>query len=252
MAERSVFIRFYEELNDFLDAGRRKTEFSASFPEGATVKFLIEELGVPHTEVDLVLANGVSVDFAYRLAHGDRISVYPVFESFDIAGVSKVREMPLRVTRFIIDVHLGGLVRCLRLLGFDSVYSNSYTDETIARTAKAEGRIVLTRDRGLLKRKLVTHGYLVRSVNTGEQVAEVVGRFDLERSMSPYSICLDCNIPLEPIDKEKLAGIVPSDICEKYDTFSRCASCGKAYWRGTHWDEMRRKLSEKRKKPGDR
>jgi len=119
-------IRFYEELNDFLPLERRKVDFSHEFQRRASIKDLIEALGVPHTEVDLILVNGASVDFSYIVRDGDRISVYPMFEAFDIQMVSRVRPQPLRVIRFVLDVHLGKLARYLRLLGFDTLYRNDY------------------------------------------------------------------------------------------------------------------------------
>jgi uncharacterized protein with PIN domain len=245
LEEQAVFIRFYEELNDFLPADKKKTEFRACFPAGATVKFLIEELGVPHTEVDLVLVNGISKGFSYRLEDSDRISVYPVFESFDIASVSEVRSSPLRITRFVLDVHLGKLARSLRILGFDALYSNGYDDTTIASIARDEARIILTRDRGLLKRKIVTHGYLVRSKNPGEQLAEVLGRFDFVRSIAPYSRCIVCNVLLEGISKAEVEGRVPAKVFQKYDEFVACPSCITIYWRGSHWEEMRKRFLQR-------
>ena len=119
-----VSIRFYAELNDFLPRRRRQVSFEHVLSEHASVKHVIETLGVPHTEVDLVLVNGESMDFAYRVQDGDRISVYPVFESFDISALGRVRPRPLRETRFVLDVHLGRLAgtiapfsRCMRCNG---------------------------------------------------------------------------------------------------------------------------------------
>ena len=81
-----VTFRFYEELNDFLPAGKRKRDFQSPFKGRESIKDKIEALGVPHTEVDLILVNGNSVDFGYILQDRDRISVYPVFETLDIQG----------------------------------------------------------------------------------------------------------------------------------------------------------------------
>src|SRR5262249_31383318 len=150
--------RFYAELNDFLPPGRRGVTFTYSFEGSPSIKDLIEALGVPHTEVDLILVNGESVDFAYRVREGDRISVYPVFESLDITPLLRVRPRPLRETRFVLDTHLGRLAAYLRLLGFDTLYRNDAGDDELARISSGEGRILLTRDRGLLKRSQVTHG----------------------------------------------------------------------------------------------
>ncbi|MDZ7621193.1 MAG: Mut7-C RNAse domain-containing protein [Candidatus Competibacteraceae bacterium] len=178
----TCFLRFYAELNDFLPPERRQVDFPHAFQRHASIKDLIEALGVPHPEIDLILVDGMSVDFAYRARDGDRISVYPMFEAFDIQAVSRVRPEPLRVSQFVLDVHLGKLARYLRLLGFDTLYRNDYADAELARVASAERRILLTRDRALLKRAVVTHGHYVRAADPRRQVEEVVARLDLYRA----------------------------------------------------------------------
>jgi uncharacterized protein len=234
----SVTIRFYEELNAFLSAEKRKQPFVVDIPRGCTVKAMIEDQGVPHTEVDLVLANGESVDFSYRPADGDRISVYPKFESWDIGSLSRVRAAPLRETRFALDVHLGRLARLLRMFGFDSLYGNSLDDEELVRLARREMRIVLTRDRGLLKRRSVTHGYLVRSLVPHEQLAEVVRRFDLAPTARLGSRCVECNVALERVSKEEILTRLPPAVASDYAEFSICPQCRRVFWRGSHWKRM--------------
>lgn len=140
---------------------------------------MIESLGIPHTEVDLILVNDESVDFSHAVQDGDRVSVYPVFEAFDISPIVRVRPQPLRESRFVLDVHLGRLASYLRILGFDTLYRNDYDDEELAGFSRNDGRILLTRDRGILKRSEVTHGYWVRENRPREQVVGVVRRFDL-------------------------------------------------------------------------
>jgi uncharacterized protein with PIN domain len=237
-----VYIRFYEELNDFLDPGSRKQWIERELTKGMTVKALVEEMGIPHTEVDLVLVNGESKDFSCQPGDQDRISVYPVFESFNIKGISLVRPEPLRELRFILDVHLGKLAKSLRLLGFDALYSNRYDDEEIARISRSEKRIILTRDRGLLKRKIATHGYCLRSRDPDLQLGEVIRRFDLEEQLKPFSRCLDCNMGLEPISRELAAPLVPALVFDNYEEYTKCPSCGKIYWKGSHWESMMEKL----------
>jgi hypothetical protein len=146
--------RFYEELNDFLAPERRRREFTVPCARAATTQHMIEALGVPHTEVELILLNGASVGFGTILREGDRVAVYPKFEAFDIAPLLRVREQPLRDIRFVADTHLGSLARMLRMMGFDTLYDNSFADDEIERMAAAQGRIVLTRDRDLLKRRM--------------------------------------------------------------------------------------------------
>ncbi|HEY9593811.1 MAG TPA: Mut7-C RNAse domain-containing protein [Spirochaetia bacterium] len=239
-APLSVTVRFYEELNDFLPPRMRGRPSTVTCAEGSTTKALIEDLGVPHTEVDLILANGESVDFHYRLSDGDMLSVYPMFESWDITGLSRVRPQPLRVPRFALDVHLGKLARLLRMMGFDAAYDNAAEDEALVAQARRENRTVLTRDRGILKRRRVTHGYYVRSLEPLEQLTEVMRRFDLGPLATPFARCMRCNVPLERIDVEEARPAVPPVVAKIYHEFSRCPSCGRAFWRGTHWERMKK------------
>ncbi|MFP4484355.1 MAG: Mut7-C RNAse domain-containing protein [Spirochaetota bacterium] len=235
-------IRFYEELNRFLPEDAHKEPIAAPLIGNPSVKDVIESHGVPHTEVDLVVVNGESVDFDYRVREGDRIAVYPVFESLDIAAAGRVRPEPLRRTRFVLDVHLGTLARLLRLLGFDARYRNDYDDPDIVEIAAAEGRIVLTRDRGLLMRRRVTHGYWLRSQNPVTQAAEVLRRFDLTDSVSPFSRCPRCNGELEAVSKEAVRDQLPLQTARYYDEFHRCRSCGQVYWQGSHYKSIRSKI----------
>lgn len=231
--------RFYEELNDFLAPQHRRREFEARCARAATVKHMIEALGVPHTEVELILVNGESVGFDHLLRDGDRISIYPRFETFDITPLLRVRPQPLRQTRFIADAHLGGLAHLLRLTGFDTLYDNGYDDAEIVAIAEREGRIALTRDRELLKRRTLTHGCFVHALKPEQQAAEIFTRLDLARSARPFSLCLECNAPLRPIDKALVAERVPPGVSDRQSRFSTCDRCRRVFWEGSHWRRMR-------------
>ncbi|MBC7259109.1 MAG: Mut7-C ubiquitin/RNAse domain-containing protein [Chloroflexi bacterium] len=235
-----VSLRFYAELNDFLPPERRMVEFEHLAADRASVKDVIESAGVPHAEVDLILVNGVSVDFAHPVSDGDRISVYPVFESLDITPVIRLRPRPLRNPRFILDTHLGRLATYLRMLGFDSLYRNDYDDAEIARIACDENRIILTRDKGLLMRNAVTHGYWVRATRAEDQTVEVIRRFDLAGQVRPFSRCIVCNQELRPVAKGAIADRLPPKTRQYYEEFSICDSCGRIYWNGSHYERMRR------------
>ncbi len=229
--------RFYGELNDFLPPERRQRAFVHRFEVSAPVKDMIEGLGVPHPEVDLILANGRSVDFAYSVQDGDRISVYPMFESLDITPLVRVRPHPLRRPRFVLDAHLGKLAGYLRMLGFDALYRNDYGDHELAAISAAERRILLTRDAGLLKHSVVTHGYWLRSTDARQQLVEVVRRFDLWRQIEPFTRCMRCNTPLEEAREEDLAA-VPEQARRCYQEFWRCPECRRVYWQGSHYQRM--------------
>ncbi|HMO45157.1 MAG TPA: Mut7-C RNAse domain-containing protein [Rubrivivax sp.] len=231
--------RFYEELNDFLAPARRGHEFGARCARAASAKHMIEALGVPHTEVELVLVNGESVGFGHALADGDRVAVYPKFEAFDITPLLRVRQWPLRETRFIADAHLGGLARLLRMTGFDTLYDNHFDDAEIERLARSQQRIVLSRDRDLLKRRSIDHGCCVRALRSERQLRELFERLDLARSARPFTRCLSCNGLLQAVDKADIAPLLPPRVRERHQRFSRCAGCARVFWEGTHWQQMR-------------
>lgn len=234
----SATFRFYEELNDFLPAERRRQSFTCECARGATVKHMIEALGIPHTEVELVLLNDESVGFERVIFDSDRLAVYPKFEALDISPLLKVRAQPLRVLRFVADAHLGGLASLLRMSGFDTLYDNGFEDGEIAEIAAQQGRIVLTRDRELLKRRIISHGCYVHALKPSLQLRELYERLDLARSARPFSLCLHCNLPLHEISPELARPQVPPRIGALYSHFLRCDACQRVYWEGSHWRGM--------------
>lgn len=236
--------RFYEELNDFLPPERRRAAFTHEFVRRASVKDMIEAFGVPHPEVELIVVNGESVGFDHLVRDGDRIAVYPMFESFDVSRELKVRPSPLRTMRFVLDVHLGTLARYLRLCGFDVLYRNDYGDEALARISAGDRRILLTRDRNLLKRRIVTHGYCVRRDDPREQLAEIFRRFDLAGSATPFTRCARCNGLLQDVDKADVEHRLEPLTRKYYETFRQCADCGRVYWRGSHVASMESRIEE--------
>lgn len=237
MSHTATF-RFYAELNDFLAPERRARDLSYGFDGNPAVKDAIEAQGVPHTEVEVILVNGEPVSFGHHLRDGDRVSVYPVFESFDVGPVVKLRREPLRRNRFVVDVNLGKLARWLRLLGFDTLYRNDFPDPELVRVSAEEHRILLTRDRRLLHHKAVTHGYWVRSVEPERQVAEVVRRFQLESAIAPFHRCLACNGVIHPVAKEHVVQHLKPKTRLYYDEFYQCSECGKVYWKGPHFARL--------------
>jgi len=232
--------RFYAELNDFLAPERRGREFTSRCARAATTKHMIEALGVPHTEVELILVNGESVGFGRVLADADRVTVYPMCEMLDVTPLLRVRDRPLREIRFVADAHLGGLAHLLRMTGFDTLYDNHFGDDEIERLAASQRRIVLTRDRDLLKRSAVTHGCYVRALRSELQLREVFDRLDLARSAQPFTRCLSCNMLLRAIDKAQIAARLPPGVRQRHERFAVCDGCARVFWEGTHWQRMRR------------
>jgi uncharacterized protein with PIN domain len=242
-----VTIRFYEELNDFLPPVKRKKDIDFEFPGRRSVKDLIESFCVPHVEVDLILANGKSVDFSYIVNDGDRISVYPVFESLDIGTVTRLRPVPLRDPRFVLDVHLQKLTRRLRLLGFDVDYRPDRGDAELADVAERENRILLSRDRQLMMRKKVVRGLYVRNTDPEKQVGEVLDRLDLRGLCRPFTRCIECNGAIESLDvtdarSADLAARIPPGVRSWCREYYLCRSCGRIYWKGSHYEKLKKRL----------
>lgn len=235
----TVAFRFYGSLNDFLAPPRRHATLVYEYPGRVGVKDAIESLGVPHPEVDLILANGAPVPFSYIVEPGDRIGVYPLFERLDVP--SELRLIPPTTDpRFVADAHLGRLAAYLRLLGFDTAYRNDFEDDELATISASEDRVLLTRDLGVLKRATVRRGYFLRATEPGRQLAEVVRRFNLPSRARPFSRCLRCNASLAPASKHHVAPLVPPRSREQFEEFSRCPTCGRVYWKGSHYERMSR------------
>ncbi len=241
----AVSIRFYAELNDFLPPARRQKRFVYRCAQEATIKNTIENLGVPHTEAELVLVNGEAVDLSRRARDGDEITVYPAFVSLGPAAAHLRKGRPefAGKPRFIADAHLGGLARFLRMLGFDTLYRDTLADREIAELAASEQRIVLTRDRDLLMHRAIIHGYFVRDERPRAQLCDVIRRFDLALR-APLSRCLRCNCRLTPIGKDAVRDRLPARTALYYDEFWTCTGCARIYWKGSHWQRMSRFASE--------
>jgi uncharacterized protein len=243
-APPNASVRFYAELNDHLPEAKRYGTLEKRLTTPTTAKDLLESFGVPHTEVDLVLVNGMSVGFAQLVQPGDRVSVYPKFEAFDISAELRVRPEPLRDTRFVLDVHLGKLAAYLRMLGFDARYQSCFRDDDLARISAEEHRILLTRDRELLKRGQVTHGYWLRQTDSRRQIAEILNRFDLGSAIQPFMRCMACNGLLEDVAKDQVRERIPPLAAELHHEFRECRRCARVYWKGSHYRRMESWIQE--------
>lgn len=243
-----VELRFYEELNDYLPVSLRKQAYARDLQEKSTVRAIIAAEGVPPEAVELVLADGRSVGLDYSPREGERLAIYPVFEAFDLGGLRRIRERPLREPRFVADAHLGKLAESLRMLGFDTRYRNDFSDDELVRLSGAEQRILLSRDRDLLRRPSVNRGYFVKAIRPDEQLREVLEQFDLYGLMRPLSRCIKCNSALESVAKEQVSERLPPDIARRFTGFWRCTGCGRVYWKGSHYDRMRRRIATLRRR----
>ena len=196
---------------------------------------MIESCGVPHTEVEAILVDHRPVGLEHIVEEAVAIEVYPVDVTAPADAIPRLRPELRLPLRFVIDSNLGRLARYLRLLGFDSLYSNRYTDHEVAQLAADQQRVVLTRDRFLLQHRIITWGYFVRQVNPGPQLQEVADRFDLREQARPFSRCTLCNTELLPVDKSRILHRLEPRTIRYYDHFRRCPECDRIYWPGTHY-----------------
>ena len=239
---RATF-RFYEELNDFLAPERRKRDIEVEIDRARSVKDAIESLGVPHPEVDLILVDGISVDFTHVLRGGERVAVYPMFERLDIAPLLRLRPRPLRDPRFVADVHLNKLARHLRMAGFDTLCEPDWDDDRIVACSIDERRTILTRDKRMLQRAEVERGYFVRDIHSEAQLAEVLRALQLEGLVAPFTRCRECNALLEDAPAGEVEARVPPRLRAIYERYKRCPGCGRVYWEGSHFDRMKSTLA---------
>ncbi|GEO08626.1 Mut7-C ubiquitin/RNAse domain-containing protein [Segetibacter aerophilus] len=211
------------------------------FNGSPSIKDAIEANGIPHTEVNEIIVNGAPVDFSYTLRRNDRADVFPVVNIASLSTDSVIPPLPNPVS-FIADVHLGKLARELRMLGIDTFYENNWNDQQVADIAQRENCVVLTRDIGLLKHKKIKWGYWLRSQLIQEQLSEVIGRYNLAESIHPFKRCIDCNGIIEPVEKENILLQLPPKTKEYFNEFYQCKGCGKVYWKGSHYENMLKKI----------
>jgi uncharacterized protein with PIN domain len=223
---------FLGRLNDFLTREQKDQTILVEFRERQSIKHLVESLGVPHPEVGPVRINGQEGTLSSITQDGDRVEVHPVPNGWPVAP------------HFILDNHLGRLTAYLRMLGFDCLYRNDYEDEELAETAQREGRILLSRDRRLLMRKAVTYGYCLRSLDSLEQLTEVIQRFELTTHIQPFHRCLRCNHPLEPVAKEAILDRLEPLTRLYFNEFQICPACKQIYWKGSHYEKMAKLIEQ--------
>jgi uncharacterized protein len=236
----SIRLNVHGGLDFFLGSKARRESIERRLTEKTSVKDVIESCGVPHTEIDLVIVNGEAVGFDYCVTGDAQIELYPPKTAYP--HFTEKRLQLNTISQFIADGHLGKLVRDLRLIGIDVAYNAGAEDRQLVEIATSENRALLTRDRRLLMYAAVQHGYYLRSQNPFEQTVEVVRRFDLGSTLSPFSRCLRCNALLVPTEKEKVIDRLEPLTKIYYDEFRRCVGCGQVYWSGSHFEKLRKRI----------
>lgn len=221
-----AYFSFGGRLNDFLPRTQRGKVIPVDFRGRQSVKHLAESLGVPHPEIGAVQVNGQEGALGTITQDEDRVELYPIPDGCPVEP------------RFILDGHLGRLAAYLRMLGFDCLYENDSDDQDLAAIAQREERILLSRDRRLLMRKAVTHGYCLRSLDPLEQLSETIRRFDLAKRIIPFHRCLRCNHSLEPVAKKVVLDQLEPLTKLYFDEFQICPACKQIYWKGSHFEKM--------------
>ncbi|TMR10846.1 hypothetical protein ETD86_37935 [Nonomuraea turkmeniaca] len=219
-------LRIASELRMFLPVSRRQ-EWQEVTPDGtSTLGHHVESVGIPLTEVGPMIADGRGVSPSYQLTSGDVVEVHPV-----------PRPQPLpEEPRFLLDVHLGTLARRLRLLGIDAAYHNDMDDPALVVQANEEHRVLLTQDRGLLRRRALWLGAYVRGSRPADQLRDLLERFS--PPLRPWTRCTACNGRLEPVTKQEVAPLLEAGTKRNYDAYGRCQDCGQVYWHGAHSDRL--------------
>lgn len=240
MSEKSekLHIFFDRELTEFFPV---KSRMDLVLDRRASIKDIIESTGIPHTEVGRIEAENAEVDFSYIPGSGQQIGVSSVVPPLDVTRPSALRPHAFEDIRFIVDVNVARLAPLLRIMGYDTVFDPVLDDEEIAAAAWKQKRIVLTRDRGLLKRSMVQFGRLLRNQRPDRQIREVVSFFGLKPDLSS-ALCPRCNHPLEKVDKEKIVHRLLPKTRKYYDEFTICPVCKRIYWKGSHWEKLLQRL----------
>jgi uncharacterized protein with PIN domain len=236
-----VRLEFFGDLQFFLRRDHRGQSMVRSLNEKTSIKDVIESCGVPHPEVDLILANGIPALFSHQLEQETALAVYPVATPLEFFPGDRLQARHL--ASFVADGHLGKLARDLRLLGFDVAYERNPTDAQLLETMSRERRALLTRDRRLLMHAVVQDGFYPRSQNPEEQTAEVLRRFELGRRVAPFTRCLACNIPLVSVPKADVFAQLEPLTKKYYQDFRRCPGCGKIYWPGSHFAKLQARIT---------
>ena len=241
--QATTLFRFHGSAGDFLPPEKRHRSFHHRFRGTPSVKDRIETLGTPHTEVAFICIDGDFCGFERRLHGGERVEVHGA-DSPVRALAPRLNDPPGGEPRFVADVNLGRLARLLRLLGFDTLYRNDYCDPEVAAVSATQQRILLTRDRRLLMRREVRHGYFVRSDRPADQAPEVVRRFDLLARAHPFGRCSLCNGLVRKVEKADVLPLLEPRTKRYYDTFWQCHECGQVYWEGSHIEGLQQLMSE--------
>jgi len=240
----ALHLFFHGELGWFLSRRNRKKELHLVRDRRASIKDIVESLGVPHTEVGQIICDGTPVDF-HRIPTQDcRFDIHPVDPPLDVTGPTLLRPESWDGIRFLVDDNVGRLTGLLRAVGLDARHAKGASDTTLADISETERRILLSRDMELLKRQKIHFGRFIRTTHPYRQLKEVLTFFGLDGPYALFSRCLLCNLALEPISKATVLHRLKPETRQYVATFYTCPSCRKLFWHGPHCNRMLNKMAE--------
>ena len=239
---KQLIIKFSESFIFFNRRLQHSLQIIYPICRRSSVKDIIESLGIPHTEIGAIKINGKEINFGFIPRQSCRIEVYPIAFPFDVTKFSILRPDPLKSLRFIVDVNVGKLASLLRMTGMDTAYDTEFTDGEIACKAEKEGRVVLSKDIALLKRKKIHYARYVRAIHPDEQLKEVVDFFGIQSKLSLLSRCIRCNTELVSVDKNDILNRLEPKTEKYFHHFKLCKTCNRIFWKGSHHESMEKRL----------
>lgn len=213
-------------------------EVSYPLERRASIKDIVESLGIPHTEVGRIVLGQREKTFAYIPASGDRLDIYPQSGVTLPTRATTLRPSPLGSLKFMVDINVGKLAQILRMAGLDAAGVPDAVPRRIVETAVEQQRILLSRNRELLKHSLLEFGHLIREEIPDDQFREVILLYNLIPLLRPFSLCLRCNSPLIPVAKEAIIDRLKPLTKKYYSGFKQCRDCSRIYWKGSHHQHM--------------
>jgi len=210
----------------------------------ASIKDILESLGVPHTEVGKIILDGVEQGFEKIAENGEHFEIHPLSPALPPTMATILRPDPLKsCCIFLVDINVGRLAGLLRMAGFDAEnVDKESTSRAIVEKAIREGRILLTRNKDLLKHRELVYGHLVRNQDPDLQLREIIYLYSLENLFQPFTRCISCNGLLADVKKEDIIDRLLPLTKKYFNRFRICTACNKIYWHGSHHEKMTEKL----------
>jgi len=241
----SIILRPDLPLRELLTV-RHRTEGEVPYflNRRASIKDIIESLGIPHTEIAAIKNGEQELPFSHIPAAGDKIDLYACTAGTDVTRPTLLRPEPLPAPLFAVDVNVAKLARLLRMAGLDTWYEPGLEEAELVERTVYGRRILLSRSRDILRRKNVRWGRLIRSQQPEAQLAEVINLYGLQHDLKPFSRCMECNARLQPVDKYLILHELEPLTIRYYDSFQICPDCRRIYWQGSHYQRMKTLLQK--------